>query len=565
MKKCSIDLTDLNAEQSSDFNRIYRESREEFGEFVGAVLSKNVKGSKVARFCSILASRNHFMSPFLIKLAHLKLVEEKLREGEGLEVIVDSDDMCIALSQNFSKKGLELEMRSSFWDKVSERWVVFCDFLKMIYWMLMMLSHRSQRRKAKVLERPSVTLVETWFLTSSFSQGTFRDRNYGSSYKELDESERENLFFVPQILPLRNWGYMIEKAHESEENFLFVHDFVGVSDYFWTLGQMLGMGLKSEPLHLSGVEVSAIVKKELWQRRFHLSTALGLIHYRFAKRLGECGLDIPRYVDWFENQPQDKGLHLGLREFLSDTEAVGYVGGIVDHDANQYMTPTMFEVEALPKKIALMGEGMMPRFVELSGRVDLEVAPAFRYGHLWRPHACTREVVLIALPFVVPEARKMMSIVMEDVTLFDPEVSILVKLHPSLDHESLEHFLPGPALGQMKRVHGDFFEFLSQAKVLISSMSSVCMESVALGVPTIVVNSGSGLDQKPIPTEVSDSLWRECKSGSDFQKVFHDLNGYSEGEIRQIEVLGDRVKREYFSPIEAERLRPFFGVSPREN
>ena len=50
---------------------------------------------------------------------------------------------------------------------------------------------------------------------------------------------------------------------------------------------------------------------------------------------------------------------------------------------------------------------------------------------------------------------------------------------------------------------------------MISGMSSICLESMSLGVPVIVVESLRGLSYNPIPEEAPQDLSRSCRTLND--------------------------------------------------
>ena len=48
-----------------------------------------------------------------------------------------------------------------------------------------------------------------------------------------------------------------------------------------------------------------------------------------------------------------------------------------------------------------------------------------------------------------------------------------------------------------------------QADIIISGMSSICLEAMALGIPAIIVENIHGLKYNAIPSQISKDLWKK--------------------------------------------------------
>ena len=92
------------------------------------------------------------------------------------------------------------------------------------------------------------------------------------------------------------------------------------------------------------------------------------------------GAKIKKVVNWFENQPIDKGYIFGLRCYYPEVKIKGYQGFIISYDYNFNVIPTPYEVEnkLCVDEVLVMGKKLTPYFKN----INVNVAPAFRFSFL---------------------------------------------------------------------------------------------------------------------------------------------------------------------------------------
>ena len=65
-----------------------------------------------------------------------------------------------------------------------------------------------------------------------------------------------------------------------------------------------------------------------------------------------------------------------------------------------------------------------------------------------------------------------------------------------------------------------FNEIIKESSLVISNFSSVGIESIAYGVPSIIINIFSNININPIPLEINKNIWNECDSVEKFNLYF---------------------------------------------
>ena len=86
-----------------------------------------------------------------------------------------------------------------------------------------------------------------------------------------------------------------------------------------------------------------------------------------------------------ENQINDRGWNYGFNKYFPDVETKGYRGLIPSDLLLSEMYPTEDENinGMLPKKICVIGPSLKDQIKKYIKNVDIEVAPAFRFQHIW--------------------------------------------------------------------------------------------------------------------------------------------------------------------------------------
>ena len=103
-----------------------------------------------------------------------------------------------------------------------------------------------------------------------------------------------------------------------------------------------------------------------------------------------------------------------------------------------------------------------------------------------------------------------------------------------------------------------FRELIFNAGIVISNTSSTCVESLAIGVPVIILNGGSPINQNPIPNTIDKNIWDECDNYTDFNKSFKKL--YINKNIEVQSNIAKLVRKEYFEPVHTKSVNNFLGL-----
>jgi hypothetical protein len=103
-------------------------------------------------------------------------------------------------------------------------------------------------------------------------------------------------------------------------------------------------------------------------------------------------------------------------------------------------------------------------------------------------------------------------------------------------------------------------DVLRKSNILVSSMSSISLEAMALGIPDLVVDQSRGLQYNPIPHELDQDLWKKCSSDQDIIDGIKLFRERDEKELARHHQLGIQIRKTYFEPVTKEGVLKILGI-----
>lgn len=110
-------------------------------------------------------------------------------------------------------------------------------------------------------------------------------------------------------------------------------------------------------------------------------------------------------------------------------------------------------------------------------------------------------------------------------------------------------------------VSSSFKDCLQEYNIMIENTSSTCLETIALGIPVIIIGSQSGLAQNPIPERLKEDIWRLCYTPEELVATINLYLGKLDKDKIRYETIGQRIKKEYFEPVTEKSVRRFLRIN----
>ena len=419
-------------------------------------------------------------------------------------------------------------------------------------------------RRSSFPEVP-LTLIDTFVMEGFVA----KERYYPGMLDCLGENEKRNLYFVPSYYQIRPWRIrkIMTELRASQKNIMFKETWLTLTDYLYAFMHSIRVRrMTIGKVCFKGFDLSDLIREEIHSFIGFGNAIAAFLNFRFAGRLKEGGVSLRKVVDSFENQVVDKGWNAGFNRFYPDVQTTGYLG-VVTTEFYLCARPTSMEKAAglLPSKIHVIGKALIPSHKEFCEDLVVETAPALRFSHLYENNRSKPKIdpvktqILVALPFDFNEIKSILGLIANVCSEFQDDLDFLIKLHPTTRFEDIRE-LPCFRHKNIRIVDGVFGELLETSQMLISSASSVCLETIARGKPAIVVGNPNGMTLNPIPETIDSDIWRICHHEKEFRDAIRSFRNLSAEKAADYRKEGKRIRTAYFEPITPQAVRTFLAL-----
>ncbi|MGA1870830.1 MAG: hypothetical protein ACMUJM_20025 [bacterium] len=399
-----------------------------------------------------------------------------------------------------------------------------------------------------------------------------QDRYYPGLLDTLSRETQRTLFFVPTWykIGLGKIYSTVCRVRLDKKNYLLKEDYLRVIDYFFAWGyvfRVLYVSSKIRPALFFGIDISPLVREELKSMKGFSLAFLTLLNYRFPLRLKKSGLSIRFVVNWFENQVVDKGWNMGFHHFLPKIPVVGYQGFIASPlELNIYPTSMEKQCGVLPHRVHIISKALIGVHKEFCPDLEVTTAPAFRYQHLWKkrkvyPDPCYY-TILVTLPMMLEEALLILQVIARLLPIKSGNIRFWIKPHPASDKEEIKKAFHSSWSREFRFIENEsnFGDWLEQADVLVSGYSSACIETLAKGVPVIIVGNRQGMHYNSIPTSITADIWQFIYTHEDLLSALTFYKNRDVKKKQEHEHIGRKIREEYFEEVTLERVRKFLDI-----
>ncbi len=514
-------------------------------------------------------SRNTLVSPLFRNICYLIFLDKMISAGHNYKsIIVDSPALKEVLYKFRNKNKYSFKIiyygknmvRRFFYNFTTYTIVVIHILLRFIY-------SKKYKNQSKIEKGSTLKLIDIFIFQNSFEKGYYDDRYYPNLFDFIDSTKKRILYYVPTFYNINKYNKIFFDIRKSNQNFLIKEDYLKFQDYFFaSLYVFRASKFDIKNKEFMGFCISPLLKEEICKDRVSNSSIYGLLNYRFAKRLKEKNIKLDVVINWFENQTIDHGFNAGFRKYYPEANLIGYLGiPLQNNYLSLYPTEQERINEVIPKDIFVIGKGYIELVKKFCKRLSVKVVPALRFSMVWNKRDCYPDnevcTILVALPILIDESDEIISIILELVKLIKKDNCIFkIKPHPSHNMQKLIKRWGKEFIDMLEFTDEDFNTCVEKSDLLISSASSVCLETIAKGIPVIIIANKLGLTQLPIPEEIEQHIWKLCYSEKDIMKAVKLFISKDINEIQRYSDIGKEIREKYFEPLEKEKLKDFLKL-----
>ena len=222
--------------------------------------------------------------------------------------------------------------------------------------------------------------------------------------------------------------------------------FLGIDDLFKSLFLVFRKKkFKKSFFPLKNIDYSNLLSKEFNSSINLSSQILGWQNFLFFKNIKNENFIIRKCINWFENQPKDKGWNLGARTFFPKAKSYGYQGFTF---FPQYMclnpTQSEYSEKVIPEEILSIGKIFNNLKKEFCNNLKVKTAPALNFQHLHKKIEKneikkSNELLLILSGFLQDDINIINWVISSRIHKEIKE--IYIKEHPILKIKQIEKYL----------------------------------------------------------------------------------------------------------------------------
>jgi hypothetical protein len=566
IKSNILDFTKLERCDGSLVDNIAEKIRKRYVDYLIKIGRSNEKN--IDWWVLEFVSRNTYMSSLFRNVCYLIMLKKRLKEGYIYdEIIVDSLPLKKVIKKNYDKYHFKVSYsgRSAIYISV-RRIYSYCRVI-VNYFKRWVFGWSTRIYQRKISLNENITLIDTFVLKNSFANGFYNDRYYSKLLEYVSSDEKEHIYYVPEYYGIKDYKKIFMDTRTAKQKFLLKEDYLKIKDYIFALlysFRVRKINIKFE--EFMGFNISFLIKEEILNNGFSSSSMCGLLNYKFAQRLKNSNIKIKKIINWFENQTIDHGFNSGFRWFYPEVNLIGYQGFPLE---NNYLSLYPTEQEricaVIPKEINVIGKAYINMAKEFCPDLQVKVAPAFRYSEVWNKrnyfpdkHKCS---ILVALPISIDESDEIIGTVLESAYLINIKNCIFkIKPHPTHDIKKISNKWSKKLPELFEFVDEDFNSCIEKSDILISGASAVCLETLAKGIPVIVIGNRLGITQLTIPRSISKDIWKLCYSVND---VIEAVKLYAKKDSKMVNMykkIGREIRDNFFEPVTELGIRKFLSL-----
>ena len=561
-----INYNTLKGACLKDYEKIYNSNLNGFSKLIDNIASYHK--TDLSWLSQSILSKNKFLSNIYFEYCRLEVLKKRLRINYLNKILVNDNNQKKIIQKNFDKNYL-----IEFIVKNKEARVYFTilkNFILNIKFSFILFCNKSQKRKNNFLEKNNITLLENFFYLRKKQTKEYSDRYYGNLLYLTKEMKNISIFFLFQVIDMVRLNNQISSIEKYKINFITIFDFLNLFDYIKAIIKVHHIRtLKNKKISYKELDLTYLFYNEYKKTFNNLNAYYGILQFLFFKRLKKeiKSNKIKHVVDWYENQSIDKGFNLGLNLFFPKVPTIGYQPFAVDYNYYCHLLPSKGEIKnkLTPKKIAFLGKKVkafaIKKFKLKKSKVI--IGPSLRFNNIFNKKYIIKKDtkiknILLALPVTHNDSVDIICLVNSYIEKYkNHNYKFYINYHPLLNFEKIKYkynFIKKNFIISNK----NFTENYQKFDCVVSNSSSLCFESLAHGIPVIIVKSNSRITHNPI-AHVKHGSWKPAQNLKQFVEALKYL--LSKKNKKSFNKISNTIKKDYFSPNNEINLNKLLGIN----
>ncbi len=531
--------TPINQKFKKRFEKIIQDSVVDFHKIVDDISKKNL--NNIDWWVSSVSSRNTLHSPFFYYFSSINfLLSLNDKDKQSISLIyTDNIHMLRIYTYILSDKKIKIKLKRNFLlKKISIHIKNYFELSRQIFYRLFQyLLANFIFYKTYNFYNKNINIIDKYY----FPEFLDKERYYNGIFDFLSEEQIQNTYFVSTIVMFKTHKIpYVYKTLIKKNNLIIKEHFLNYRDYIFAL--MYHKRIKSININnilYKKIDLTKLIRFELFQTNLSLFASVeALLNYKFFYNLKLLKLKIDTSLDWFENQIVDRGWNLGLNKNYKKAKSFGYLGFIPKDMllSEMYVTEYEYKAEVIPKKLFVIGTNLIKDRKKFCKNYEVDVAPAFRFQNLFKVKhkKISKKSLCIILPVILEDSIELLDTFEKiNKNINNKKIDIFIKPHPTLNKIMKEKL--NSLNFKYSIINNNIYDYMISSSLVITGASSICMETISLGVPLAIIKFNRNFQFIPIPSDVDSNLWKLCENTEDLLSYINkSLNSNSQNDKKRI-------------------------------
>ena len=497
----SLNISEFPETVKSIFNKFYFKERRKFTLWLDKIPQEH--SSDLDWWVSPPASRNLYFSNLYKYICILKTLQN-LSDKFKFIIITDSyafkkivknikDLNVIKVKIKFNKK--------SFFKNFFYLYIIKNILIYSVQYFLIKILY-----KKKILNNSII--VDTFIIDKEK-----KEKFYYGDLLSYSNKKKKKLIFLATIIENNIYKFLhILISLRKKKNYILKENYLNLKDLIYCfsyINRIKKFNIKFNKF--DNFELTDIIKEEIFYNRNLFSIFIGLSNFSFFKKLNDNSIKIKKVINWFENQPMDKGFNYGLRKFFPNTLSLGYQG-FTDYPEymNTYPSISEFNSKVIPKQIIVCGNRYKKLRKEFCKKLDIINGPALRAEKIFKLFKKKNRYKIVI--FLEGGTKKNdIDIISKfiDISKNFKNLKFFIKTHPILPLNKLDIQIPK----NFEVVNGDFSTIAKKTFIAVSyGNTSATLESLAYGC-NLIIPFDNFFDKKNLSIfRINKNFFRVCNN-----------------------------------------------------
>ena len=497
----SLNITEFPESVKNIFNKFYFKERKKFTLWLDKISEQH--SSDIDWWVSPPASRNLYYSNLYKYICILKTLQNLCHKFEFI-IITDSFAFkrIVKNIKNLSVIKIKVKFnKKSFFRNFFYLYTIKNILIYSIQYLLIKIFY-----KKKILNNSII--VDTFIIDKEK-----KEKFYYGNILSYSNKKKEKLIFLATIIENNIIKFLhILISLNKEKNYILKENYLNLKDLiycFFYIYRIKKFNIKFNKF--DNFELTDLIKEEIFYNRNLFSVFIGLSNFSFFKKLKGNSVKIKKVINWFENQPMDKGFNYGVRKFFPNTLSLGYQG-FTDYPEymNTYPSISEFNSKVIPKKIVVCGNKYKKLRKEFCKKIYVVNGPALRAEKIFKFFKKKHRYNIVI--FLEGGTKKNdISIILKFIKISKnfSKLKFFIKTHPVLPLNKLDIQLPK----NFVELNGDFSSIAKKTFIAVSyGNTSATLESLAYGC-NLIIPFDNFFDKKNLSIfGINKNFFRVCKN-----------------------------------------------------